>query len=100
MSNQKPFRKTNRDQEASVPALVRLLRADRDCEKRLRKDAEAALEEASELIEEIMLGKVNPEDECEKWLRKFDVARLESCYQINALDQNFNAPSGGPGTEV
>lgn len=57
---------------------IERLRSDRDCEKRIRKDAEHALAEAAELIEEIMRDKVNAADECEKWLRAYDPVRLSS----------------------
>jgi hypothetical protein len=52
------------------------IRADRDLEKKRRKDAEHALCEAAELLEEIMRGKVNPEAEAKNWLRAHDPIRL------------------------
>lgn len=61
---------------AAVAWGVDELRADRDLEKKLRKDAEHALCDAAELLEDIMRGKVNPEDEAEKWLRAYDPIRL------------------------
>lgn len=48
---------------------IKELRADRDAEKRLRKDAEHALSDASELLTSLMLG-------AEKWLRAHDPIRL------------------------
>lgn len=50
---------------------------DRDCEKQLRKDAEHALADAAEIIEDIMKDRCNAVDECEKWLRQYDPIRLE-----------------------
>jgi len=35
-----------------------------------------ALEDAIELIDAIMKGEINPEDECEKWLRAYAPKRL------------------------
>lgn len=39
-------------------------------------DKEFALEEAIDLIHDIMVGFVNPEDECEKFLRAFAPDKL------------------------
>lgn len=52
------------------------LRRDRDLEKRMRKDAEHKLADAAELLENIMRGRVNAQDEAEKWLREYDPIRL------------------------
>lgn len=50
----------------------------------IQSDSEA-LNEAKKLIAEIMRGEVNPEDECEKFLRAFDPQQLfpekGSCYR-------------------